>query len=407
MPLPILTLAALFVCIIHGHTIAADPVETTVEPSNQMIRIATYNVSLYDKAPGLVRDRLADGTDRQAAKIAAVIQTVRPDILLVNEIDYDEGGETAKLFADKFLAQSQRGLDPIDYPFVYAAPSNTGIDSMLDLNGDGKTGNPTDAWGFGTYPGQYSFAVLSRFPINETAIRTFQKFLWRDFPDAKKPIDPKTGQPHYPSEVWDSLRLSSKNHVDVPIQIGKETVHLLASHPTPPVFDGPEDRNGNRNHDEVCFWNHYISVQQDKGVSFRSAKKRENAAFAERKATNKTQWLTDDQGRSGGIDSEAFFVVAGDLNTDPTAGDSKQAAIIELIGNDRVADAKPTRTGNPSSQTTASFGPRREMRIDYVLPSSNFKVTGSGVFWPAKSDPDYELITATDHRMVWIEVQLP
>ena len=36
----------------------------------------------------------------------------------------------------------------------------------------------------------------------------------------------------------------------VTIQIDGKTVHFLTSHPTPPVFDGPEDRNGTRNGDE-------------------------------------------------------------------------------------------------------------------------------------------------------------
>jgi hypothetical protein len=45
-------------------------------------------------------------------------------------------------------------------------------------------------------------------------------------------------------EELEVFRLSSKSHWDVPIVIGRKTVHFLVSHPTPPVFDGPEDRNG-------------------------------------------------------------------------------------------------------------------------------------------------------------------
>jgi hypothetical protein len=36
-------------------------------------------------------------------------------------------------------------------------------------------------------------------------------------------------------------------------------VHFLVSHSTLPVFDGPEDRNGRRNFDEIRFWADYIS----------------------------------------------------------------------------------------------------------------------------------------------------
>ena len=37
------------------------------------------------------------------------------------------------------------------------------------------------------------------------------------------------------------FRLSSKSHWDVPLRVGGEVVHFLVSHPTPPVFDGPDD----------------------------------------------------------------------------------------------------------------------------------------------------------------------
>ena len=40
-----------------------------------------------------------------------------------------------------------------------------------------------------------------------------------------------------------------------------KTFHLLASHPTPPVFDGDEDRNGKRNHDEVRLIADYINIR--------------------------------------------------------------------------------------------------------------------------------------------------
>ncbi len=83
--------------------------------------------------------------------------------------------------------------------------------------------------------------------------------LWSRMPDAIRPVDPDSDKPYYDDETWNSLRLSSKNHIDVPIVIDKQTVHVLACHPTPPVFDGPEDRNGCRNHDEIRFWIDYLA----------------------------------------------------------------------------------------------------------------------------------------------------
>src|SRR5437764_4348644 len=81
-------------------------------------------------------------------------------------------------------------------------------------------------------------------------------------PGAMLPVD-QTGQPWYSDDELKIFRLSSKSHWDVPIKIGKRTVHVLASHPTPPAFDGPEDRNGKRNHDEIRFWADYINIGPD------------------------------------------------------------------------------------------------------------------------------------------------
>ena len=102
-------------------------------------------------------------------------------------------------------------------------------------------------------------AVFSKYPIDTAGARTFQTFRWADMPGALLPIDPATGQSWYSPAELEVVRLSSKSHWDVPIQIGSgRPVHFLVSHPTPPVFDGPEDRNGRRNFDEIRFWADYV-----------------------------------------------------------------------------------------------------------------------------------------------------
>src|SRR5690606_29210447 len=146
------------------------------------------------------------------------------------------------------------------YPYAFVAPSNTGIPSGFDLNNDGTVGGGDDAFGFGFFPGQYGMAVLSKFPILEDEVRTFQTFLWKDMPGALLPDDPNTAAPAdwYSPEELAAFRLSSKSHWDVPVDVNGNTVHVLASHPTPPTFDGAEDRNGLRNHDEIRFWADYV-----------------------------------------------------------------------------------------------------------------------------------------------------
>ncbi|MEM9565688.1 MAG: endonuclease/exonuclease/phosphatase family protein, partial [Actinomycetota bacterium] len=233
------------------------------------VRFASYNVSLNRTAEGELIDNLSepyDGTDPdtsddalrrwQAANVAEVIQRTRPDVLLLNEFDYDAGGEAIDLFRANYLEVGQNGADPIEYPYVYIAESNTGIPSGVDLDNDGTVGGPGDAYGFGFYPGQFGMAILSQYPIQTHRIRTFQTFLWKDMPGNLIPTD------FYSDEAIEVLRLSSKSHWDVPVYVRGARIHFLVSHPTPPVFDGPEDRNGRRNHDEIRFWSDYVGGKQ-------------------------------------------------------------------------------------------------------------------------------------------------
>lgn len=378
-----------------GH--APEPAETEVAvppPPAPTVRFASYNASLYsDEAGGLIA-RLEAG-DEAARSIAAVIQHQRPDVLLLNEFDHDATGRAADLFQRDYLGQPQHGQTPIVYEHRYFAPVNTGVASGLDLNRDGKVDGGEDAWGFGNHPGQYGMLVLSRYPIDQAAARTFQTFLRKDLPEPTVPRDPATGEPWYPQEVWQQLRLSSKSHWDVPIKTPLGTVHLLASHPTPPVYDGPEDRNGARNRDEIRFWIEYVAP------------------------TGGHDWIVDDAGRRGGLPAEASFVIAGDLNADPKDGDSTGNPAALLLAAPRVnGDFVPTsegavaravgydlpRQGDPAAHT-GDFGPRTgTLRIDYVLPSRDLDVANGGVFWPLPDDPMHAWTAVTDHHMVWLDL---
>jgi hypothetical protein len=192
--------------------------------------------SLNRPTQGLLREHLADpGADdvyrRQARNVAEVIQRAAPDIVLLNEFDYDP--EAARLFADNFLAVSQNGARAQRYPYRFVAPSNTGVASGFDLNNNGVAdttpgdqGYGDDSFGFGLFPGQYGMVVYSKYPIDRRAVRTFQHFKWRDMPGNLLPAE------FYSPEEQAVLRLSSKSHWDVPVRVGHKTLHFLVSHPT-------------------------------------------------------------------------------------------------------------------------------------------------------------------------------
>ena len=377
-------LAALVMTVLAGHS-RADPV-----------RFATFNASMNRGAAGELAAALRDGDDPQIAKVAEIIRVVDPDVIAINEFDYGAGLDRA--FAGNYLDDA--------YPFSFIAPSNTGVATGLDLDGDGMAGSEPgtielarDSHGFGMFEGQYGMLVLSRHEIVVEDVRTFRTFRWRDMPRARLPTRPD-GTPFYSDEALDVLRLSSKSHWDVPVRIRGEVVHFLVSHPTPPVFDGPEDRNGARNADEIRFWSDYVA-----GV----------------------EYIHDDSGRKGGLASGAHFVIAGDLNADPADGESVPGAILQLLDHPLVdASVTPASDGAAAAASaqggansvhhgnarfdTADFNDDPapgNLRVDYVLPSTGLDVVAAGVFWPPEDTPEAAWLDASDHRPVWIDVTLP
>lgn len=360
------------------------------------LRVASFNIA-FSETGVPVPARLDAGCE-DAARIAAILQRVRPDIVLLNEFDHAPETDAIARFVS-FLREGQHGQAGIDYRDWFSAPVNSGVPSGLDLTGDGRADGPGDAWGFGHYPGQYGMLVLSRFPIDAGAVRTFQKLRWADMPGAQRPTWPD-GRPFHSDEVWAQLRLSSKSHWDLPIATPAGRLHLLAAHPTPPAFDGEEQRNRRRNHDEIRLWADYLDPER-------------------------SGWIVDDAGRRGGLDLEARFVLVGDYNADPLDGGSIPGAIQQLLEHPRVqGDIRPqssggaywaladgginlTHRGNPAEDTSRFSSRVGNLRVDYALPSTGLQVLGSGVFWPAPGELGADWVEASDHRLVWVDVLLP
>jgi hypothetical protein len=405
------TLAALLVAAAAIATGAASPAAPAAPSGGRPpeVRIATFNASLNRNAEGQLVEHLSTPGNAQAATVAEIIQRVRPDLLLINEFDFDPDGTAAELFQQNYLSVPHNGAAAIEYPYRFVAPSNTGIPSGFDLNNDGTVGGPDDAFGFGFFPGQFGMAVYSMHPIVLDDVRTFQTFRWADMPGALLPDDPATPEPAdwFTDAELDAVRLSSKSHWDLPIDIDGRLVHFLVSHPTPPVFDGPEDRNGRRNHDEIRLWADYV---------------RPGRASA---------YIYDDAGQQGGLAPGARFVIAGDQNADPLDGDSVPGAAQLLLEHPRVntsvtpssdgavdaaarqGGANLTHRGDPAFDTAdfADSAPGN-LRVDYVLPSRPLRIVDAAVFWPTADDPLFRLVgdfpfPSSDHRLTWIDVTVP
>lgn len=340
----------------------------------QTLRIATLNTDLERDGPGLLLRDILKGEDAQLLALRKVVAEVDPDILVLQGIDYDHGLATLGAL-QAWLAEGGPS-----YPYVFARAPNTGVQTGLDLDGDGRSHTARDAQGYGEFFGQGGMAILSRHPLNDDAAQDFTSLLWRDLPGARLPM--VDGMP-FPSEQAQAVQhLPSVGHWVVPVLLNDAPVHLLVFHASPPVFDGAEDRNGLRNHDELVFWQRYL-----------------DGAF--------------------GPAPKGRFVLAGVGNVDPVDGEGIKRAITGLLADPRLQDPMPMRMGDASEEAHGHSGDPRldtvawplpdpgHLRVSYILPSSDLTVTGAGVFWPDPADPMAQVVEqASRHRMVWVDLAL-
>ena len=346
-----------------------------VLPQKQGIRFATFNSSLNRKSAGELTTELKSGQSQAADKIAEVIGWVQPDVLLLQELDKGQDQENLEIFYQDYL-RPYLTLKSSRLPYRYHFESNTGVPTAFDLDRDQKLHGPGDAQGFGTHAGQYGFAILSKLPFDAQAIHSFQKLLWKA--KHRHNLDQiKTGkQDWYSQKSQEVLRLSSKNHVMVPLSFGQTEIWIIGSHPTPPVFDGAEDRNGWRNYDEIGLVKQLIDGKPT---------------------------VTSDRGQQVGLKASSNFVIMGDLNADPSRGDGRPGAIQQLLDHPRVQPSTANGNAVPAAMgvdektrfDTASFG----LRVDYVLPSKTMNIHANGIC----RAPLIGGKPVTDHHLVWVD----
>ena len=396
---------------------------TTDKPEKTMehVRFATFNVSMssssgdatYYNSEGNLENVLKnpDTMPDQAKYVIETIQRIRPDVLLLNEFNYDHDEKALKEMVKVLENNTFNGTSGIKYRYYYSAESNTGLNSNVDLDNNGVTQIPEDAYGFGRFYGQYGMALLSKYPIVEDKVRTFQKFLWKDMPNSMMPIDevddhnPNNVRTYYTEQARNVFRLSSKSHWDVPVRINDKIVHILASHPTPPTFDDKVDQNGRRNHDEIRLFADYINWKEPSYIY--DDTQADVEPYLRKKAN---------------LEKDALFVIVGDYNADPFSGDSIDGTAELLVNSEYVNNSvTPIHSGidptqgsnidhdwNKTSRFSTGTGEaaRGKLRVDYVLPSKQLEILDAVVYWPNENDPLKYLLNASDHSAVYVTVKV-
>lgn len=327
--------------------------------------MALWNATLERAGPGLLLQDILAGDDPQITAAVIVIAALDADILILTGFDHDARGQALAALAER-LWQSGH-----PYPHRHAPRTNAGIPTGFDADADGRPVEAADAQGWGRFPGSGSLAVLSRFPLGQAS--SHADFLWRDLPGTLMPPDTDPG-------LAAIQRLSSHTHTALPVRLGGQTLTLLLWHATPPAFDGPEDRNGRRNHDEAAFWLHLLN------------------------------------GTLPFPPPAPPFVLMGQANLDPLDGDGRPQALRSLLTHPALQDpaprgphsrTEPGHSGDPALDT-ALYDRLGGLRLSYILPSTDLTVTASGILWPPPDDPlAATLAAASHHRPVWVDLHLP
>lgn len=329
----------------------------------EALRLAYFDTELSRDGPGLLLRDILGGRDAQVQAVVTLIERADADLIVLAGIDYDAEGRAAGALNARLS---------LPYAHVIAPRPNVGMATGLDLDGNGRKGEARDAQGYGRFSGQGGMAILTRLsPAGPPA--DFTDLLWSRAPQSSME----------PGDSGAAIRrLSSVLHFLLPVQgdVGALTIGIFRA--TPPVFDGPEDRNGRRNHDEVLFWRHLLD------------------------------------GRLGAFPA-APLVVMGGANLDPQRGEGRRGAIRALLEDPRLQDPVPRhrdgfaalpRDGIIADDTTVDWSEPSpgDMRVDYILPAAGLRVLDSGVLWPTAEAPLREVVEAASrHRLIWADIGMP
>ena len=337
------------------------------------LTLATFTTRFSQSGPGLLLQRLQKGDQLQVEQDIATIVAMQADVLVLTNFDYDYDGlalaALQKRLADQGLVYADAiGLQP-----------NSGIPTGLDLNHDGTLGGPRDAQAYGRFAGQAGMAILSRYPIDRADVRDFTALLWQDLPQANLP-------PDMTDDARLVQRLSTSGHYDVPVIYAPDrALRLLVWSATPPVFDGPEDRNGRRNADETALWLHLL----------------DGTLPALHPATG---FYTPPQDP---------FVILGQANLDPMDGAGLPQSLRALLTHPLLQDPAPRgpvgrvdagQKGDPALDT-ALLKSGVGLRLDYLLPSAKITVQSAAVLWPAQIPATAQPFT--QHFPIWARLTLP
>jgi 3-phytase len=359
------------------------------------LRVGHFNLREMSTA------KLLDESDEQATAAAQILARFAPDIISINELQFDmQGVPTPSMPGapgttgwgqfDVFGADNAHRLADR----IAAAGTPEGYEHRLIF-----VGNSGYYWegstlgfdwfilrGWGEFRGRFNTAILSRYPILLDQVRIISDVPWDALPEnhiakmkAETGIDVPPGFPIF-----------EKGLNIVPVQVNDEVLHLVLLHTVSPAFD---PINPYRNYDELRALVMFLDGQLP-GVE--------------------------------PLPPDAKFMIVGDLNADPDDGDGLPGAIQQVLDHPSVIavfGAGAGTKGNNGQYNTYLSGcglddgsivqnptQKFQLQLDYLLPSTNLgEPLETFLFFPdfQTEREDFDLACrASDHRFAYTDIQL-
>ncbi len=326
----------------------------TMAAQAEEITVLHYNIKELDSHKIQTCEALFDLGQLEAA--GQIIRQINPDFFSINEMQYDLPGVPNSQFksrgenVDRFLEKVG-----VDFDHISFNPANTGMKAKKDENGNyvrkpgpGQTDRFADPVNFGLFPGQYSTAGASRFPIKKEVVLTELpiKVFNPDFDPTK--FQQKDGKP-LPAD----MELFDKNFTDITLDVAGEEVHFILLHTVPGFgFGNPNSINPQRNYLQLAFLEWYLTGKTDFPVP-----------------------------RDIGVEPlkpGSKFIALGDWNVD-SRDENPGAQVINRLG-EAFKYWLPTPEVTYRSQ---SFRPEEFTRqFDYILVGPGFEIVASGAVRP-------------------------
>lgn len=299
-----------------------------------------------------------DKDNAQFKAVESILNSLEFNILNINEIQYDKAHipnyryRTTGQNAQNFL--QLLGKDPMDHAISFYE-ANTGkkarkINDSYQTKLTRQTRFKADQDNFGLYPGQYSSAVLSSFPIKEEIIITDLR--WKDF---NKDIKLSKYKRDNGEKITKNIQLFDKGFSDVVIEINDKEVHFISLHTVPSYhFGNRKSPNFERNRDQLRFLEWYLTGGTDIPVNL----------------PKKFQHIKP-------LPKDAIYIATGDWNASIEDNHPGSIVLRRLFKNTNLWVKKPSHTHEQQH-----FGSDRlKLTLDYMV-YQNLQVLDAGIYYP-------------------------